>query len=105
LETYNLIGTVIFPTRVQENSTTAINNIFTGFTRLDNYSVRPIINGLSEHEAQSITSNTINMKVRAKQFKIIRKTNKHTVNNFLINLSYGTWDSTFSSDDVNIIVF
>ena len=103
MRTYNLISTINFPTRVQGNSATAIDNIFIDITRKENYSVRPIINGLSDHDAQSITFKTINMRTHAKQFKIIRKINKHTINDFLIKLSYETWDSTFSSDDVNIM--
>jgi hypothetical protein len=43
------------------------------------------------------------MSVHAKQFKLIGKINKHTINNFLINLSYETWDLTFSVEDVNIM--
>jgi hypothetical protein len=34
---------------------------------------------------------------------MIRKIDKHTINDFLIKLSYETWDWTFSSDDVNIM--
>jgi exonuclease III len=52
LRTYNLKGTVNFPNRVQGNSATAIDNIFIDITRLDNYSIRAIINGLSDHDAQ-----------------------------------------------------
>jgi hypothetical protein len=89
LRTYNLIGKVNFPTRVQGNSTTAIDDTFIDITRLDNYSIRPIVNGLSDHDAPSITFNTVNVSVHAKQFTLIRKIN--TINNFLINLSYETW--------------
>jgi hypothetical protein len=77
MRTCNLIGTVNFPTRVQGNSATAIDNIFIDITRLDNYFIRPIINGLSDHDAQSITLNTVNMSVHAKQFKLIREINKY----------------------------
>jgi hypothetical protein len=67
--TYNLISTV--------NSATAIDNIFIDITRLDNYSIMPIINGLFDHDAQSITLSTINMSLHVKQFKLVRKVNKH----------------------------
>ena len=52
LQTYNLIGTVSFPTRKSKASTTAIDNIFR--TRTKNYNINPHINGLSDHEAQII---------------------------------------------------
>jgi hypothetical protein len=89
LRTYNLIGTVNFPTRVQGNSATAIDNTFIDITRLDNYSIRFIINGLSHHDTQSITLNTVNMSVHAKQFKLIKKLTN------TINMKNGVfWDVT-----------
>jgi hypothetical protein len=67
----NLTSTVNFPTRIQGNSATAIDNIFTDVTERDDYSIRPIINGLSDHDAQSITYNTTNRNLLVKQYKII----------------------------------
>jgi len=32
---------------------------------------------------------------------LIRKINEHTINDFLNKLSYETWDTIFSADDVN----
>jgi hypothetical protein len=32
---------------------------------------------------------------------LIRKKNKHTINDFLNKLSYETWGAIFSTDDVN----
>ena len=31
----------------------------------------------------------------------IRRINEHTINDFLIKLSYETWDTIFSTDEVN----
>jgi hypothetical protein len=101
LRTHNLTSIVNFPTRIQGNSATAIDNIFIDIARRDSYSIGPIINGLSDHVAQSITFNAINMKPHNKQFKVIRKINKHAINDFLTKLSYETWDLTFSSNDVD----
>jgi hypothetical protein len=69
--------------------------------RKDDYSISPIINVLSDHDAQSITLNKININLYAKQFKIIREINKQTIGDFLIKLSYETWDPIFSSENVN----
>ena len=44
LQTYNLLGTVSFPTHKANASTTAIGNIF--ITRTKNYTINPHINGL-----------------------------------------------------------
>jgi endonuclease/exonuclease/phosphatase family metal-dependent hydrolase len=48
LQTYNLIGTVSFPTHKANASSTAIDNIFT--TRTKNYTIYHHINGLLDHE-------------------------------------------------------
>ena len=53
LQTYNLTGTVSFPTRKSKASTTNTDNRF--ITRTKNYNINPHINGLSDHETQIIT--------------------------------------------------
>jgi hypothetical protein len=102
LQTYNLTSTVDFKTRSQKNSTTATDNIFIYAAR-NSYSICPIINGLSDHDDQSITFNTITLKPPTKQVMEIRKIKKYTITDFLTKLSYETRDITFSSDDVNIM--
>jgi len=57
--TYNLSHTVHFATRTQNDSSTAINNIFVDITRLSSSSTCPIINGLSDHAGQFLTVNNI----------------------------------------------
>jgi hypothetical protein len=101
LKTFNLESIVNFPTRIRGNSATAIDNIFIDIMRREDYSMIPIINGLSDHDAQSITLTTINMNPYVKEFKIIRKINKQSIEVFLINLSYETWDQIFSTENVN----
>jgi exonuclease III len=59
LTTYNLTHTVIFATRIQNNSSTAIDNIFVDSIRLNSSSTSPIINGLTDHDAQLLTVNNI----------------------------------------------
>jgi hypothetical protein len=46
LTTYNLKHTVNFATRTQNDSSTAIDNIFVDITRFSSYTTSPIINGL-----------------------------------------------------------
>jgi hypothetical protein len=52
LLSYNLISITNFPTRVQNASSTAIDNIFIDVTQYESYAVTPITNGLSDHDAQ-----------------------------------------------------
>jgi len=50
LQTYNLIGTVSFPTHKTNATTSAIDNTF--IARTKNYTIYPFTNGLSERKAQ-----------------------------------------------------
>jgi hypothetical protein len=52
LSTYNLIGMVNFPTRIVKEARTATDNIYIHKTR--NYTISPVINELSDHDAQMI---------------------------------------------------
>jgi hypothetical protein len=60
-KTYNLTSVVNFPTRTQQYSAKAIDNIFIDVTKMRYYSICPIINGLSDHVAQSITLHSFNL--------------------------------------------
>jgi exonuclease III len=67
LKTYTLTIVVNFPTRTQKTSTTAIDNIFIDISEMGNYSICSIINGLSDHDAQSITSHFFNLRPPTKK--------------------------------------
>jgi hypothetical protein len=51
LMSYNLVSTVTFPTRTQNNSSSAIDNIFIDSSRFEKYTILPLINGLPDHDA------------------------------------------------------
>ena len=55
LLSFNITSIISFPTRVQNTSATAIDNIFLDSTRLKEHTVIPISNGLSDHDAQLLT--------------------------------------------------
>ena len=101
LKTYNLVSVVNFPTHTQQNSTTATDSTFTDITRMGNYSICPINNGLSDHDAQPIILHSFNSRPPMKKCTLITKINEHTINDFLFKLSYETRDTIFSTDDVN----
>ena len=65
LLSYNHYGTVNFPTRIHNNSVSAIDNTFIGKVKYENYSIHPLVNGLSDHDAQIITINnsTVNKRI------------------------------------------
>jgi hypothetical protein len=99
LNTYNLKDTVYFPTRITKNSATLIDNIFANKGR--RYNVVPLINGLSDHDAQLITS--VNSKVPNDVTKSIpiRNINTNNILEFQMLLSTEQWDNIFGNNNVN----
>jgi len=50
----DLSGTVYFPTRIHNQSRSAIDNIFIDVPKFENYTIYPLFIGLSHHDAQLI---------------------------------------------------
>jgi endonuclease/exonuclease/phosphatase family metal-dependent hydrolase len=80
LSTYNLNVTVYFPTRITNDSATAIDNIFVDKTR--KYTISPFINGLSDHDAQLLPLKNITLQRRIPTPQYIRNINKCTISEF-----------------------
>jgi hypothetical protein len=102
LTTYNLSHTVNFATRIQNRSSTAIDNIFVDNSRLGSSITTPLINVLSDHDAQLLTINNIyagTNKVSLKQRT--RLINSDTLTNFQTLLKQETWESVFQTQDTN----
>jgi hypothetical protein len=103
LATFDLTSTVFFPTRMQNDVATAIDNIFIDVSKNINYSIYPHINGLSDHDAQIIKLNNFNIQGQYNTTQIIRNFNEHSITNFKIKLSFESWDDIFGGNDVNMI--
>jgi hypothetical protein len=80
LSTYNLRGTVFFPTRIVNNSATLIDNIFIDNRR--GYLIKPCINGLSDHDDQLIICNNIPVLNRTLKAIVTRNINNNTIAEF-----------------------
>jgi len=102
LFTYNLTGIVNFPTRISHTSTSALDNIFIDLSCYEDYHISPVINDLSDHDAQILTLR-IPVPKRADGSKFTRKVNKHTILDFIYKLSFESWDSVFNNNDVNLM--
>jgi hypothetical protein len=79
LASYNLFGAMNYPTRAENGFATAIDNIFIDASLLENYVIYPLINELSDHDAQLIVLTEVkaftkNASVRKR--KIIKKTDR-----------------------------
>jgi hypothetical protein len=59
LVSLGLSSIVQFSTRIQNNSYSIIDNIFINTSKFINYTVYPIINGLSDHDAQNLVIRNI----------------------------------------------
>jgi hypothetical protein len=75
LLTYNLSAIVQFPTRSQSHSSNAIDNIFIDTYKFTNYTVFPLCNGLSDHDAQLLIIKDVNLQLQNHRFHIIRSIN------------------------------
>jgi len=73
LKTYNLTSVVNFPTRTLKHSATAIDNIFIDTHKMSDYSICPIINGLSDHDAQFISIHSFNLRPPPKNIGLLER--------------------------------
>ena len=70
MASYNLSPIVDFPTRVTTNTSTSIDNIFIDKTKNSDYTVEPIINGLSDQDAQELVLLNIKIINQKTQFTV-----------------------------------
>jgi hypothetical protein len=82
---YHLTATVHFPTRIQNQSNTAINNIFIYNYKFTKYTVSPKYNGLSDHNAQLLTIKDINLQTVNHPSYSISNINKYSMKNLKID--------------------
>ena len=66
---------------------------------IGNYTLHPLINGLSDHDGQilQLTNLSLNISTQPNETKIIHNFCKHNIHNFKTNLSYEVWDTVFVS--------
>jgi hypothetical protein len=63
LLTYNLSSIIHFPTRFQGYSSSTIDSIFIDTNEFINDTVSPVCNGLSDHDAQLLIINVVNLQL------------------------------------------
>ena len=81
---YSLFSTVNFPTRNFNNSSSLIYIYINTYTH--DFLVQPFINGLSDHDAQTITLTNIFNSIPRQVFYYNRKIDSITANNFALML-------------------
>ena len=102
LASYDLSSTVQFPIRIQNNSYSAMT---ISLSILSNFmiSVSPIINRLSDHDAQNIIICNLLDRNCNTQISFKRRIDVFSIKDFHIKLSYESWEDIFTEDDVNTI--
>jgi len=99
LQTYNIIGTVSFPTHKSKASTTAIDNI--SIIRIKNYIINLHINGLYDHKAQIIMIENIFLTKQINNITTERDNNDQSRMEFQLLLSHENLEEIFMEDDAN----
>ena len=64
--------------------------------------MHPLINGLSDHDAQIITLSNILISVARHVFSFTWKINSSSINKSTFLLSYENWEDVFLEKNVNI---
>jgi hypothetical protein len=74
----------------------AMDNVFIDIHKITNYTVSPIYNGLSDHDAPLLIVKDVNLQ---HHIYTVRNIHKYSMENFKIRLSYEFWDSIFGNND------
>jgi len=99
LISYNLSGTLYFPTRVQNNSSTALGSIF--IDTLESENRISSIQWVVWPWCTAYYNKWYQFKKTNGKPKNISKIGKCTIIDSMIKLIYKTWDSIFDNSDVN----
>ena len=88
------------PTRITDNSTTLIDNIFTNELRF-NLTSGIMFNDISDHLPIFALCEYNISKYNEKEFQFIRKMNEDTMESFSNELNQQTWENVLKTDDGN----
>jgi exonuclease III len=99
LETYTLKDTVYFPTRMTVTTSTVLDNIF--IDKLSIFTIKPHINGLSDHDAQVIILDDEITRKQISKTTLTRSFNDTNISTFLNYLSHENWGDVFMESDTN----
>jgi hypothetical protein len=80
-----------------------IDNIFINTSKYEDYTVCPVIKFLSDHDAQIINLDNILIQNEYEYAHIGRKNNSSSILDFKLNMSYESWDTVFTDEDVDVI--
>ena len=102
LASFSLYSTVKFPTRITNTSCTLIDNIYIN-THKHAFTVLPLVNGLSDHDAQILTLSKFLIPMSRPVHSTTRKIDSTSINQFTLLLSYENWEDVFLDASVDLI--
>ncbi len=91
-----------FPTRITNTSCTLIDNIYINAHK-HSFTVLPLVNGLSDHDAQILTLSKFLIPVSRPVHSTTRKIDSTSMNQFTLLLSYENWEDVFLDASVDLI--
>jgi exonuclease III len=103
LASYNLFSVVNFPTRTSSCSSTAIDNIFMDTFKITEFTVKPLYNGLSDHDAQILIFHNIQIQLPKVHCYLQRQINESSIIEFKFHLSNESWEDIFNDDSVDVM--
>jgi hypothetical protein len=101
LQSYNLSSIVNFPTWISLRSFSTTDNFFIDNSYTNKLDIIPLLNGLSDHDAQLLTLRFAQQHIKDQCISYKRNTNQFTIADFLHKLFHETWASVFEGNDVN----
>ena len=99
LTSYSLYSIIDFPTRTNNTTSTAIDNIFINKFKHWNYKIYSLINGLSDHDAKILSLPDTSISNNGNELYTYREINAHLLNEFQMNLSHEAWENVFNNND------
>ena len=66
-----------------------------------NYSIKPLINGFSDHDAQLLILENIIGPAQKHTSSSIRNYNDYSIQEFLLRLSMESWEDVFTENNLN----
>src|SRR5215510_9250499 len=79
-------------TRIKNCSSTAIDNFFIDKYKNSNFTISPLLNGLSDHDPQILILNNLVIQNTRVGYYTKRPINEITMSEFKLNLRYVSWD-------------
>jgi len=71
LNSYSLVSVINLPTRVKNNSRSAVDNIFIDTTQFGMYTTGSVVNGLLDHDTQMLELHVINLNSERNNYKTL----------------------------------